>query len=131
MSIDPLKQEGAFSWNELMTTDVAGAKAFYSELFNWTLKDANMEGIDYTLVSAGGQEVGGIMPMPTEIPAGTPPHWGAYVTVNDVDAKAKQAESLGGKVLLPAHDIPEIGRFCVIADPQGATLMIISYSDKE
>lgn len=56
---------------------------------------------------------------------------GGYVTVDDVDASAKQAEALGGKVLIEPRDIPNVGRFCVISDPQGATLSIITYFEQD
>jgi len=56
--------------------------------------------------------------------------WGGYVTVDDVEVSAKQAEALGGKILLEARDIPNVGRFCVISDPQGAALSLITYFDQ-
>jgi predicted enzyme related to lactoylglutathione lyase len=122
---NPMKQHGAFSWNELMTTDIDGAKSFYSEMFNWELEDMNKD-MPYTMAKVDGQEAAGLMPMPPE--AGKmPPMWGGYVTVDDVAASAKQAEALGGKVLMEPRDIPEVGRFCVISDPQGATLSLITY----
>ena len=126
---NPMKQPGAFSWNELMTSDIQGAKSFYSKLFNWTLKDMDMD-MPYTIAKAGEQEVAGLMPMPPE--AGEmPPMWGAYVTVENVDESAKQAKALGGKVLMDPRDIPEVGRFCVISDPQGATLSLITYFNND
>ena len=125
---NPMKQHGAFSWNELMTSDIAGAKAFYTEMFSWQLEDINNE-MPYTMAKIDGQDSAGMMSMPPE--AGEmPPMWGAYVTVNDVEASAKQAEALGGKILMEPRDIPEVGRFCVICDPQGAALSIITYFDK-
>jgi predicted enzyme related to lactoylglutathione lyase len=127
MMNDAMKQHGAFSWNELMTSDVSAAKTFYASLLGWSIEDMTMEnGMIYTVVKAGGKEVGGIMATPAES-AGMPPQWGAYVTVDDVDASALQAQQLGGKLLLPAQDIPSVGRFCVIQDPQGATLSLITY----
>lgn len=124
-----MKQPGAFSWNELMTSDIQGAKSFYSKLFNWTLKDMDMD-MPYTIAKAGEQEIAGLMPMPPE--AGEmPPMWGAYVTVENVDESAKQAKALGGKVLMDPRDIPEVGRFCVISDPQGATLSLITYFNND
>ena len=60
-----------------------------------------------------------------------PPAWGAYVTVDDVDARTTQAERLGGKICRPPEDIPDVGRFSVIQDPQGATLMLITYLNRE
>ena len=123
---DTMKQPGAFSWNELTTTDVDGAKAFYSELLGWTMDDLPAGDMTYTMLKAGEQEVGGMMAIPPEA-AGMPAMWGSYVTVEDVDTQAGKAETLGGKVLVPPRDIPNVGRFCVIQDPQGATLSLITY----
>jgi len=128
MMTNPIKQHGAFSWNELMTTDVGAAKAFYGDLFGWTLEDIQAGDMTYTMAKAGDKEAAGIMAMPPE--AGEmPPTWGAYVTVDDVEASARQAETLGGKILLAPRDIPNVGRFCVISDPQGAVLALITYVD--
>ena len=124
---DPFKQHGAFSWCELMTPDVSAAKDFYGKLFGWQMQDMPMEGTTYTVLNAGGAPVGGIMAPPPQA-AGMPPQWGAYVTVEDVDATAKQAVELGGSLLLPPHDIPGVGRFCLIRDPQGAHLCAITYT---
>ncbi|MEJ2703676.1 MAG: VOC family protein [Sedimentisphaerales bacterium] len=67
--------------------------------------------------------------MPPEC-KGMPPTWGVYVTVDDVDAPAARVEQLGGKLLQPPADIPNVGRFCVIQDPQGAALCAITYVKK-
>jgi Predicted enzyme related to lactoylglutathione lyase len=120
------KLHGAFSWCELLTTDVAEAKRFYSKLFGWTLESAPMPGMEYTLVKYGGEQMGGIMTMPPGC-EGMPPSWGIYVTVADVDATAKLTVEMGGKVLVPPQDIPQVGRFCVLQDPQGATIKAITY----
>jgi predicted enzyme related to lactoylglutathione lyase len=120
------KLHGAFSWCELLTTDVPEAKRFYSKLFGWTLEPAPMPGMEYTLVKYGGEQMGGIMSMPPGC-EGMPPSWGIYVTVADVDATAKLAVEMGGKVLVPPQDIPQVGRFCVLQDPQGATIKAITY----
>ncbi len=126
---DPMKQHGAFSWNELMTTDVSAAKTFYGKLLGWTLEEMENSEMPYTIAKADDKEVAGLMATPPEA-AGMPPVWGAYVTVDDVDARAKQAEDLGGKLLLAARNIPDVGRFCVIQDPQGAALTLITYANK-
>lgn len=123
---EQFKQHGAFSWCELMTTDVAAAKAFYTQLFGWETEDMVMPEMTYTVVKAGGAGVGGIMAQPAQA-QGMPPMWGAYVTVDDVDATARMAEQLGGKLLVPPQDIPDVGRFCVIQDPQGAVINAITY----
>ena len=123
---EQFKQHGAFSWCELMTTDVDAAKAFYTKLFGWDCEDMAMPGMTYTVVKAGAKEIGGIMTIPKEA-QGTPPVWGTYVTVDDVDLTARTAEQLGAKILVPPMDIPKVGRFCVIQDPQGAVINAITY----
>lgn len=127
MSQDSTKLHGAFSWNELVTSDPEAAKAFYSELLGWTLSEMEGGEVPYTIAKAGETEVAGIMPIPPDA-GNMPPHWGAYVTVDDVDASAGRAESLGGKICMPPTDIPGIGRFSVISDPQGAILALITYA---
>jgi len=123
------KTHGDFSWTELMTTDVDGAKSFYKEILGWVMEEMPMEGGAYTVLKASGEEVGGIMAMPTGVPPGTPPYWAAYVTVDDVDAIAAKVAEHGGRVLVPPQDIPNVGRFCTFQDPQGAVLSMISYSE--
>lgn len=130
MSLQTMKEHGVFSWNELVTTDVAAAKAFYRQALGWELQDLNGGGMDYTIAKKGEREVAGIMAVQKEA-AGMPPAWGSYVTVDDVDARAARIESLGGKVLVAPRDIPNVGRFAVIADPQGAMLSLITYLKKE
>jgi len=127
MREDQLKH-GAFSWNELMTTDVESAKKFYVKLFGWETEEVPMEGMSYTVVKINGDDAGGIMFMPPEV-EGMPPTWSLYVTVNDVDSTARQVEELGGKILRPPSDIPNVGRFCVLSDPQGAVICAITYVD--
>ncbi len=91
-------------------------------------KLGTMPGMTYTVVKAGNKEVGGIMAVPKEA-QGMPPMWGAYVTVDDVELTAKTAEKLGAKLLVPPTDIPDVGRFCVIQDPQGAVINVITYKE--
>ena len=128
---DRFETQGDFSWCELLTYDVNSAKKFYSELLGWKMEDHPMGecGGTYTILRADDRPVGGMMKMPPVIPEGTPPHWGAYVTVDDVDAVAAKVQELGGKVLVPPSDSPD-ARFCVFQDPQGAVLSIISYTKK-
>jgi len=124
---DPCQQHGASSGLELMTTEVEGAKKFYTQLFGWETEDMPTENMSYTITKIGDEGVGGIMPLPPEA-EGTPPHWGVYVTVEDVDATARKAEELGGKIHVPPTDIPNVGRFCVIQDPQGSVISAITYT---
>jgi len=123
---EPMKQHGAFSWVELVTSDVEAAKKFYMKLFGWTTEAVPMGGMSYTVVKVGGEDAGGIMAMPPQA-GGAPPHWGLYVTVDDVDATAKLAEKMGARIIVPPKDIPDVGRFCLFQDPQGAFLSAITY----
>ena len=124
--VDAMRQHGAFSWCELVTTDVEAAKKFYTKLFGWSTEPISMPGMKYTVVKAAGEDIGGIMAMPKHV-AGAPPHWGIYVTVDDVDATAKLAEQMGAKTIVPPTDIPNVGRFCLFQDPQGALISVITY----
>lgn len=123
---DAALKHGAFGWNELMTTDVSAARQFYSALFGWETERYPGGQFDYTLIKVAGESVGGMMALPPDC-AGMPPSWGVYVTVSDVDATAGEVERLGGKLLRPPEDIPDVGRFCVAQDPQGAVLCAIQY----
>lgn len=123
-----MKYHTPISWNELITNDVEGAKKFYSELFGWDLKDENVGDRTYTVAKSYNTEVAGIMQTPKGV-EGLPPQWGAYITVENVDASAQKVTELGGTVLIPAKDVPGVGRLCVVTDPQGATISMISYSE--
>jgi len=124
---DKFKTHGAFSWFELMTSDVAAAKDFYVKLFGWKTEESPMEGGQpYTVIKIADEAVAGMMTTPPQA-EGTPPMWSIYITVEDVDATAKKTQELGGTVLMPPTDIPKVGRFCVIQDPQGAVLCPIQY----
>ena len=125
--MDVFKTHGAFSWSELMTREPEAAAAFYGKLFGWRVESMDMGGGPYHLVKVGDTSVGGIMKTPAD--AGPmPPAWGCYVTVDDADAIVAQAVALGGQVVVPAMDIPGVGRMAVIADPQGAALSVMQYS---
>lgn len=117
--------QGRFVWYELLTTDVAGAKAFYGDILGWTFKDVPMPGMTYTLVEADGAQVAGLMDIPPDAKAmNVPPNWAGYVAVADVDASCAQLTTLGGKVVRPPEDIPGVGRFAIVTDPQGAHLAL-------
>ncbi len=125
--MDVYKTHGAFSWSELTTTDPAAAAAFYGGLFGWTAKDMGEGMGHYHVVSVGEAGVGGIMGMPAGAPP-MPPHWGCYVTVDDVEATLAKCAALGGKTVVPPMDVPTVGRMAVLQDPQGAVLSVIQYA---
>jgi predicted enzyme related to lactoylglutathione lyase len=125
----PSATHGAFSWNELTTSDAKAARKFYGSLLGWQFQDMDMGASTYTVISVGGQGVGGITDIPPNA-QGMAPAWGGYTTVDDVDAVVARVAALGGQVLLPPTDIPTVGRFATIMDPQGATLSLITYAKK-
>jgi uncharacterized protein len=125
--MDVFSTHGAFSWCELMTTDPEAAREFYTKLFGWGSKAMDMPTGQYTTLQVGETSVAGLMKIPAEA-AGVPPNWGAYVTVDDVDAVCARANQLGGSVVIPAFEVPSVGRMAVIKDPQGAVLSVITYA---
>src|SRR6478735_3448301 len=116
---------GQFAWYELMTTDAAAAEAFYKSVVGWNARDASQPGMTYTSFLAGSTPVAGVMTLPEDARvAGARPGWLGYVVVDDVDACAVRVTDGGGQVHRPATDIPGIGRFAVVADPQGAEFVL-------
>ncbi|HKH44537.1 MAG TPA: VOC family protein [Thermoanaerobaculia bacterium] len=112
---------GRFVWHDLMTTDIEKAQQYYTDLLGWTYKEFDMgEGGTYRMIHAGGTEWGGFMP--ADPAQGMPAQWISYVTVPDVDAAIAKAQELGGQVVVPAMDIPTVGRFAIISSPNGASI---------
>jgi predicted enzyme related to lactoylglutathione lyase len=122
--------KGRFVWYELMSTDTNAAKAFYAKVVGWSTQDMPMPDMTYTMFTMGEAPVGGLMTLPDEAKKmGAPPHWMGYVAVADVDAAAAKAKNLGGSIHVPPSDIPNVGRFAVIADPQMASIALFKGSD--
>lgn len=117
-------QVGAFCWDELLTREPDACARFYTSVFPWRQETMSMgEMGDYHLFKRGNDKDGaGMMPMPPEAQA--PSHWLPYVLVEDVDAKAEEAKSLGATCHVEPRDIPGIGRFAVFSDPTGAAFAI-------
>jgi predicted enzyme related to lactoylglutathione lyase len=108
-----------------MTEDTAAASAFYSKLLGW---HGHPSGGDpaYTEFHAGSKGVAGMMKMPDSAKSmGAKPMWMPYVTVDEVDPAVTEIGHLGGKTIRPPSDIPNVGRFAVMSDPQGAVFAII------
>jgi predicted enzyme related to lactoylglutathione lyase len=121
-----VEYHGRFAWYELITTDVAAAKAFYAKVVGWGARDASTPGLPYTLFTAGTASVGGLMDLPEEGQrSGATPRWMGYVDVKDVDAMTDRLRRLGGAVYVPPTD-SNIGRIAVVADPQAANLAMIT-----
>lgn len=113
-------------WPELTTPDPAGAVAFYNGLLGWKTKPATgVDTAEYVEWLNGETHIGGLMPMRGEEWKGIPPHWMIYVSVADCDERAAKAKELGATVCVPPTDIPNVGRFSVITDAQGAVFSLI------
>jgi predicted enzyme related to lactoylglutathione lyase len=104
---------------ELNTNDVAKAKSFYGNLFDWKMEDVPMPSGTYTMISVGDGTGGGLMkhPMP-----GAPSFWLAYVLVDDIEASTRKAKSLGATVMKDVTEVMGMGWLSIIVDPTGAHL---------
>ena len=123
-----VNSHGHFVWYELMTTDMEAAKAFYADVVGWGTQDVSTPGMAYTLFTAGGASVSGLMDLPEDArTSGLRPSWIGYVGVNDVDAAAERIKELGGAVHVPPTDIPNISRFSIAVDPQMATIALFKW----
>jgi predicted enzyme related to lactoylglutathione lyase len=116
-----VNEPNTLCWNELSTRDVPAAKAFYTEVFGWGVKEA--EGYDEWLVD--GASVGGMMETPSMVPAEVPAHWLVYFAVDDTDAAVATAQELGATLVFGPVDV-EPGRIATVLDPQGATFAVIT-----
>ncbi|HSL69431.1 MAG TPA: VOC family protein [Longimicrobiales bacterium] len=116
---------GRFAWHELATTDPKAAEQFYSAVVGWTPAPWQSGEIDYTLFMSGEAPIAGLMPLADEAKAaGAPPSWLAYIEVPNVDETVAQATGLGAQMVGPAVDVPGVGRFAVLRDPQGAAFAV-------
>ncbi|HLH26741.1 MAG TPA: VOC family protein [Chloroflexota bacterium] len=123
---------GRFVWYELMTTDLAAARAFYTQVVGWQARDSQMPGMEYWMFEAGGTPVAGLMAQPEDVrQAGAPPSWNGFVAVDDVDAAAAKVTASGGTLHVPPRDIPNVGRFAIMADPQGAVLGLLKAANPD
>jgi predicted enzyme related to lactoylglutathione lyase len=120
---------GIVCWNELVTRDMSLAEKFYTELLGWKAADSGMPGMKYVVFKAGDKQAGGMMAMPTDVPENVPSHWMTYIAVDDIDAVAEKTKQLGGTVLHGPMDVPTVGRFCIIQDPTGAVVSLITMSE--
>ena len=121
---DSRPPDWTFCWSQLMTPEPASAVAFYQAIFPWTA--APMPGAaDTFLFTRGEKMIASAMDLPPQAAAmGAPPHWLDYVAVPDVDASFARAQGLGAAAYMPPTDIPGMGRFAVLGDPNGAVIAL-------
>ena len=113
--------KGKFGWYELMTSDVKAAGKFYSDVVGWTTKEVSAgDGPQYTTFNLGDVGIAGMI----NIPGHT--SWIGYISVDDVDAHIEKIVEAGGKLWRPAADVPGMLRFAVMADPQGAAIVVFT-----
>ena len=119
---------GEVVWRELICPDVARARAFYGELFGWSFLErpgttepspGKSVPITYTMIKNGEAFIGGMLTLPEPSP---PPHWMAYVSVEDVDVASERAKASGGSLIHGPQDLPGTGRFSIVKDPAGAAI---------
>jgi predicted enzyme related to lactoylglutathione lyase len=123
--VETYGEPGAPCWAELATTDDEAARAFYPAVTGWKADHKSSGPMPYTeWIAPDGKVVGGMLRMTGDQWKGAPPHWMTYIAVNDVDASAAKTASNGGAVRVPPMDIPQVGRFSVVADPAGAVFSL-------
>lgn len=119
-------KHGDFVWYELMTTDAAAAQEFYSGLLGWSFEDSGQEGVDYRVFSAGETQIGGVLALTDDMTeGGARPAWLGYVRVDDVPATVEKVRAAGGGVMVEGQEVPGVGPFALLSDPQGAPFYVI------
>lgn len=121
---------GTMTWSEVLTRDADRALAFYVSIFGYETEVPELGGGTYTLLKVDGRPVAGLMAMPEQVPAEVPPHWMPYFAVDDADATLQAATAAGGQVVNGPIDMPTVGRFATLLDPQGAAFSIIKNAEQ-
>ncbi len=120
-----VNEDGAYTWNELLSRDVEKAKRFYVELFGWEVGEApGAGGMPYTMFKNEGEMNAGMMAMPPQVPAQIPSYWGVYFQVADLAATVEKIKATGGELHVPPMEIGQ-GTIASVADPQGAAFSLI------
>jgi predicted enzyme related to lactoylglutathione lyase len=127
-----LNEPGALCWTELNSRDTKAAEAFYTQMFGWSAKHSSPGSpMEYTEFSNDGTPSIGMMPINEHMPAHVPSYWMPYFQVASADASVAKIQELGGKIMVPAQDIPGTGRFAIGSDPQGAMFAVFEYTEKK
>jgi predicted enzyme related to lactoylglutathione lyase len=121
-------EPGAPCWAELLSSDPARVKPFYTELFGWETDDESMKNLSYTIFQRAGSGAAGLMPLPEGWRSG-PSFWMVYLGVEHCDRAAQQVANSGGRVVMGPMDIPAVGRFAYVEDPTGARFAVIQLAE--
>lgn len=128
----PSEERGRFVWYDLITNDSKAAQGFYGALIGWGTQEWEGGDQPYTMWTNKATPLGGVMELPEEAKAaGAPPHWMAYVSVDNVEQTVAKVKEAGGSVLHEATEIPGAGSFAVLTDPQGAAFAIYTPANEE
>ena len=121
---------GLFVWHEVGTTDQRAGEEFYSTIAGWKAESWS-QNPSYKIFSARREPKAGLY-LITDLPnmLTPPPHWLSYIGTPDVDATVRQAVELGGKVAVPAYNVPSVGRMAHLQDPQGALFAVSSQESR-
>lgn len=121
------ERAGGFIWYELMSPDPEGSKAFYDAVVGWNIGEGAPEYNGYRMIGrSDGGFAGGVLPLTGEMQQhGARPSWLGYVHVADTDRAIGAIEAAGGRTLIPATDIPNVGRIAMVSDPQGAPFYVM------
>lgn len=119
-----------FVWHEVYGPSIEAAVEFYTKALDFGVEKFEMGSHGtYTMLSKNGKSVAGVVST-NELPnPDVPPHWATYIAVDDVDARLQKCKDLGATVVVPAMDVPTVGRMALIADPQGAHIWLFKGSE--
>ncbi|MBT8203097.1 MAG: VOC family protein [Acidimicrobiia bacterium] len=127
MGAELVNEHGTLFWNELITDDTAAATEFYAAVFGWKAETAEMPNGPYTSFWADGNVEGnaaaGMLGKTEEMQF--PNSWGVYFAIDDVEETLNTVKDNGGQVLMQPMDVPQVGRFAVVQDPQGAVITVM------
>ena len=119
-------KHGDFVWYELMTPDPDAAQRFYGGLLNWEFEQTKLDGQDYRGFTAGDAKVGGFLTLTEEMAEnGARASWVGYVNVDDVPSAVAKVRDAGGHVFMEGGEVPDVGPFALVADPQGVPFYVI------
>src|SRR5437764_1315716 len=110
---------GAPCWIDLMTSDAARSRSFYSQLFGWDAEEPNPEFGGYFNFTKHGVRLAGCM---SAQPNSGPDAWSIYLASDDARKTADAAAANGGQVLVPPMDVADLGTMAVVTDNGGAVI---------
>ena len=114
---------GVPCWIDSARPEASAAVAFYRALLGWEMTNQMPPGAaeSYFEATVGGGLVAAVGSWDNGLPDVT---WTTYIAVDDADAAAQRVREAGGRVLVAPHDVLDVGRMAMCADPEGATFAV-------